>query len=363
MRIPSGVTDQYIYFVAMNGGARVTGLSSFTVYRSRDGAAAVAYTTPTVNETDSTNMPGVYELLLDEDMTIGAGNDSEEVCIHISKTGMDSVTRTFELYRREVSAGETLTVASGIADADVEKWLGTAVNATAAGYPAVDVNRVSNSTVTATVLSRWLSQGANGTADSGTTTTLTDTTLSLTDSSGYVNSLLIISSGTNAGHVRRITSFNPATDTITVSPAFPSAIDATSVFAIVPDGGMNVSTAGLDAISLAVWSYDLNSWTALTDAAGDILKRIEDDTGTDGVVVTSAAANTIADALLDRTAGVETGLTVRQAFRLWASVLLGKLSGGGTATEVFRDVNDTKDRVTATVDASGNRTAVTKDAT
>ena len=87
MRIPSGVTDQYIYFVAVDATdlkTRETGLSGFTVYRSRNGAAAAAMTTPTVNEVDSTNMPGVYELLLDEDMTIGSGNDSEEMCFHIT---------------------------------------------------------------------------------------------------------------------------------------------------------------------------------------------------------------------------------------------------------------------------------------
>ncbi len=32
-----------------------------------------------------------------------------------------------------------------------------------------------------------------------------------------------------------------------------------------------------------------------------------------------------------------------------SSVLLGKVSGGGTTTNTFRDVNDSKDRVTAVV--------------
>lgn len=59
---------------------------------------------------------------------------------------------------------------------------------------------------------------------------------------------------------------------------------------------------------------------------------------------------------------VETGITLREAVRLILSVLAGKSSGwpDGTA-KVFRDVNDTKDRITATVDADGNRTAVTVD--
>ena len=114
MRIPSGVTDQYIYFVAVDAtdfATRETGLSSFTVYRSRNGAASAAMT-PTINETDSTNMPGVYELLLDEDMTIGSGNDSEEMVFHITATGMAPVTRTIELYRPKITAGNTLDVTS-----------------------------------------------------------------------------------------------------------------------------------------------------------------------------------------------------------------------------------------------------------
>lgn len=75
----------------------------------------------------------------------------------------------------------------------------------------------------------------------------------------------------------------------------------------------------------------------------------------------TAAQN--ATQLLDVAAGVETGLTVRQALRLVASALLGKASGLATTTGVFRDTGDTKDRITATIDASGNRTAVTLDAT
>jgi hypothetical protein len=101
MRMLSGVVDQYIYFVAVDATdlkTRETGLASFTVYRSRNGAAEVAFTTPTVTEIDATNMPGVYALLLDEDMTIGSGNANEEMCFHITHAGMAPVTRTIELY-------------------------------------------------------------------------------------------------------------------------------------------------------------------------------------------------------------------------------------------------------------------------
>lgn len=121
MRFPSGVVDQYLYFVAVDATdliTRETGLSSFTVYRSRNGAAAAAYTTPTINETDSSNMPGVYELLLDEDMTIDSGDDSQDVCLHITHAGMAPVTLKFELYRPKLTAGNTLSVES---DGDLTK--------------------------------------------------------------------------------------------------------------------------------------------------------------------------------------------------------------------------------------------------
>ena len=116
MRFVSGVTDQYLYFIGVDATdlkTRETGLNTWTVYRSRNGGAAAAFTTPTINETDTTNMPGVYELLLDEDMTIDSGDQSQEMVVHITHAGMAPVTRVFELYRPSVTAGETLTVSSG----------------------------------------------------------------------------------------------------------------------------------------------------------------------------------------------------------------------------------------------------------
>ena len=60
-------------------------------------------------------------------------------------------------------------------------------------------------------------------------------------------------------------------------------------------------------------------------------------------------------------ASVETGATVAESLRLSNAVLGGKVSGAGTGTETFRDIADTVDRVVATVDSSGNRTAITLD--
>ena len=49
--------------------------------------------------------------------------------------------------------------------------------------------------------------------------------------------------------------------------------------------------------------------------------------------------------------------------RLTRAVLLGKTTGAGTGSENFRDRADGKNRVAATIDSNGNRTAITTDAT
>lgn len=75
-------------------------------------------------------------------------------------------------------------------------------------------------------------------------------------------------------------------------------------------------------------------------------------------------AEEINNALLD-TQFVEPGLTLRQALRLMAAALAGKASGAASTggTVKFRNaVADSKDRITAVVDANGNRTSITLDA-
>lgn len=65
---------------------------------------------------------------------------------------------------------------------------------------------------------------ANGTADSGTTTTLVDAARTEADTDYWVGCVLLITSGTISGQTRRITAFTPGTDTITVDTAFTQAV-------------------------------------------------------------------------------------------------------------------------------------------
>lgn len=124
------------------------------------------------------------------------------------------------------------------------------------------------------------------------------------------------------------------------------------------DGKLNTIDTVVDAIKVVTDAIpDGGALTALLADVAAILA----DTGTDGVALTAAERNSVADALLDRTNAIETGWTLRMALRVVAAAVGGKLSGAGTATNTIRSITDGKDRITATVDADGNRSAITLD--
>jgi hypothetical protein len=124
--------------------------------------------------------------------------------------------------------------------------------------------------------------------------------------------------------------------------------------------------ASVGAMASAVLTASAIAADAITDAkvAADV--TIASVTGSVGSVATngitggSFAAGAMDAALLDLINGIETGLTLRQALRLIAAACAGKASGLATTTATYRNaVADTTDRLVATVDANGNRTAIT----
>jgi hypothetical protein len=69
----------------------------------------------------------------------------------------------------------------------------------------------------------------------------------------------------------------------------------------------------------------------------------------------AAVWNSVADA-------IESGVTPREALRLIAAATAGKVSGAaGTTIAIRNAVADSKDRIVATVDSAGNRSAITYD--
>ncbi len=95
------------------------------------------------------------------------------------------------------------------------------------------------------------------------------------------------------------------------------------------------------------------------NVGGDVVGSVASVTAAGAL--TSSERNSIADALLDRADGVETSRTVREAMRLILSAEVGKLSGVSSGAPVFRDSNDTKDRITATTTADGRTTVALDD--
>jgi len=57
------------------------------------------------------------------------------------------------------------------------------------------------------------------------------------------------------------------------------------------------------------------------------------------------------------------GLTVEESLKIMLSALAGILSGAATTTVLIRAADNSKTRITATVDSDGNRSAITLDAT
>jgi hypothetical protein len=70
-------------------------------------------------------------------------------------------------------------------------------------------------------------------------------------------------------------------------------------------------------------------------------------------------AEQIADALLDRTNAIEANTTLRQALRIVAAVLAGKVTGAGTGAETFKGLDGLTTRVVVATDSVGNRLNVT----
>lgn len=112
-------------------------------------------------------------------------------------------------------------------------------------------------------------------------------------------------------------------------------------------------TAVASAINLAALAGYVDTEVAAIKAKTDNLPAAPAATGD----IPSAAS--IASAVLS--AIMEGSTTVVQGLRIMLSVLAGKSTGGGTTGVAFRDLADSKNRVSATVDTDGNRTATTLD--
>lgn len=117
-----------------------------------------------------------------------------------------------------------------------------------------------------------------------------------------------------------------------------------------------VSSINIDAGNIILASSNTDGTIVIRGVAS----MTDNSTGTtvidDGLVRDASAADAWSYI-------IETGFTAEEMLRLISASAAGKLSGAGTTNIKIRDLSDTKDRIDATVDASGNRTVVTLDDT
>jgi hypothetical protein len=140
----------------------------------------------------------------------------------------------------------------------------------------------------------------------------------------YNNDLVHIDAGTGEGQTRVITGYNGTTKVASIDPAWLVTPDSNSEYIL--EEGHPYITSDLLGIS--------NSIAALNDIS---------------------VANIFAGGNMD-------GYTLDESLKLILASQTGKASGMETTTAVIKAADDSKTRITATVDADGNRTSVTLDA-
>lgn len=110
MRIPSGSTTHYVEFTAVDATdlqTKETGFGStgWTVVTSMAGVRTV-WTNPQVTEINSSDMPGRYALLVNQNSTITTGLVEQELGFYITHAGMmprDFSIQLFEnIYQAEI---------------------------------------------------------------------------------------------------------------------------------------------------------------------------------------------------------------------------------------------------------------------
>lgn len=383
LTIKAGSTDQTVYLFIQDSssstGAGLTGLvyntASLTAYYCLGRGAATAITLATLaaatsahadggfKEVDATNMPGIYRLDL-PDAAVASGIEvivflkgaanmvpvAKEIALvaydpqSATNLGLSKFT-DIETDTQDIQTRLPAALVSGRIDASVGAMAANTITAAAA---AADFGTEVGTAVWATT-TRVLTAGTNIVLAKGTGITGFN---DIAASAVWAVGTRVLTAGTNIVLAKGvgITGFNDL-DAAGVRGAVGLASANLDTQLSTMDGkldtivsGASVIITNLGTIEGKVDIIDANVDTILTDVGN----------------VPTASEN--ADALLDRANGIETGYTPRQSMRLILSATAAKLSGAATTNVLIRDVNDTKNRIDATVDADGNRTAVTLDA-
>lgn len=317
--VPAGdvVPIMFGSYDANGASVTLTGLAVTDIEIYKDGgttqrASDAGYTLLDTDGIDFDGITGLHGFSIDTGDNTDAGfyTVGAWFTVVVSAVTIASQTVTFIAAMFRLMPAESI---AGKPKVDVDAWLGTAAaTPTVAGVPEVDVTHVAGSATTATL-----------------DTIKADTAAILTDTAE------IGAAGAGLTALASQASVNTIDDFLD-----------TEIAAILEDTGTTIPAqiAALNNLSAAQVNAEVD--TALADY--DAPTKAEMDTGFAGV----------ADTVWDE--AIEGSWTARKLKRLMAAVLLGKATGG-SGTNAFRDVDDTKTRVSATVSNTGNRTAVSLD--
>lgn len=138
--------------------------------------------------------------------------------------------------------------------------------------------------------------------------------------------------------------------------ALMALANASATLSGVGDADVTATASGALAASIIVTGDVLNTANVASSVWG-------------ALAVSNNAVGTMGEKLNDAgsaanpwTEVIESGFSAAEVLRIIASAVAGK-SSGGPGSPVFRDLGDTKDRITGVADASGNRTSVDYDGT
>jgi hypothetical protein len=252
-------------------------------------------------------------------------------------------------------AGE-LDFTAGVVKANTVQVLGTAVDASPTPLD-VNVTQINGAGVTASgsgniTFTRGSTvstlTAANVWAESSRTIT-GGTITTNSDKTGYS-----LTAGTGLGN--QTANITGTITTVTNLTNLPSIPANWLTAAGIADNAITAAKIGGNAITSEKLAPNAIGAVQIADNAIGA-SEIADNAITAAKLATDAG-NEIADALLDRANGIETSYSLRHAMRVMLAVAAGKSSNSGGT---YRDINDTKPRVTATL-SDGNRTAVTVDA-
>lgn len=313
-------------------------------YGDRNSATAPAY--------DET---GEYDIHLDatDTNTLGRLRIIFEEAATTLPVWRDFMVLPANVYDSLVGGSDTL-------NADVTQWLGTAVTASG-GVPDVNVQSMDNDTVTAAAIATAaidadsiatgaissaklsattytsIRSVANGTADSGSTTTLVDSAQGSKANDFFNGSYLYITSGTLAGQVRQITDFATSSGTFTVDQAFTSAV-GTNTYEVLAGGVLEAGGIGVDAITAG--KIQNAAIDAATFGAGAITSSVlaSGCIGATQLAADAITAAKIADGAIDAATfaagAIDSSALAQSAVDEIRSLVSGTADSGSTTTLV-----------------------------